>query len=58
MSTPKLTKEQSRLLTKIKTAGDDGLPLPKYYPLADQLAAHDLIVCRRSDNNSETWWIR
>lgn len=35
----------------------DGLQLPKYHGLASSLGRAGFIVCRRSDNDTETWWL-
>lgn len=50
-----LTQEQADLLAQIKAAGNEGLTLPKYHPVADRLADYRLIFFCASDNTTETW---
>jgi hypothetical protein len=49
--------EGFELLQRIDFASHHGFALPKRDLVADSLAKDRLIECRRSDNNTETWWI-
>jgi len=57
MSYGGLTFEQFSLLRDIVSSGANGYQLSKRDPRANDLARRGFIRCRRSDNNSETWWV-
>lgn len=49
--------EGFELLQRLARPDANGISLPKRDSVADSLAKDRLIECRRSDNDTETWWI-